>query len=161
VKSKIGIVVDDSRWRDILPDAVRVCRRAARSALAELRDEGQPVQLCVMLADDETVADLNKRFRGKRGPTNVLSFSGQISRTPASPNVSVTLSIGDIVLAFETVVREAQRDGKTISAHVSHLVVHGVLHLLGHDHTRQADASRMESLEVTVLARLGVGNPYA
>jgi probable rRNA maturation factor len=161
VKSKIGIVVDDSRWRDVLPDAIRVCRRAASSALADIRDEGGPVELCVMLSDDVTVADLNERFRGKRGPTNVLSFPVRSPLAPERGGERETRMIGDIVLAVETVVREARRDGKTVSAHVAHLVVHGVLHLLGHDHARDADAARMEALEVAVLARLGVGDPYA
>jgi probable rRNA maturation factor len=160
VKSKIGIVVDDSRWRDMVPDVARVCRRAARSALAGGRDEGRPVELCVMLADDATVADLNRRFRGKRGSTNVLSFPDRTPRMTGSGDDRAAISIGDIVLAFETVVREARRDGKTVSDHVAHLVVHGVFHLLGHDHVKKDDAVRMEALEVTALARLGVENPY-
>jgi probable rRNA maturation factor len=158
VKSTIAIVVDDPRWRESVPDAVRLCRRAARSALAGMAD--RPVALCVLLADDAKVADLNRRFRGKRGPTNVLSFPAGSSVGIDSSGPAAT-SLGDIALAYETVAREAARDGKTVSAHLAHLVVHGVLHLLGHDHVRAADATRMESLETSVLARLGVADPYA
>ncbi len=166
MKSRIAIVVDDSRWRDRVPDVARVCRRAARSALGGVPDPGRPVELCVMLADDATVAGLNRRFRGRRGPTNVLSFPDRTPHPPRKPRScaaceeGAAMSIGDIALAFETVVREARRDGKTVPDHVAHLVVHGVLHLLGHDHMKKADAAGMEALEVAALARLGVENPY-
>lgn len=103
-----------------------------------------------MLADDAALRALNARWRQQDKPTNVLSF-------PAGDSVL----LGDVVLAFETVRREASEQGKSLADHMSHLVVHGVLHLLGHDHERPRDADVMESLERQVLAGLGIADPYA
>lgn len=158
MKSKVAIVVDDPRWRTVAPDVARLCRRAARSALAAM-ERDRPFELCILLADDTRVAGLNRQFRGKTGPTNVLSFPAGSSAAGVSDETATPL--GDIALAYDTVAREAVRDGKALADHLAHLVVHGVLHLLGHDHVRAADATRMESLETSVLARLGVADPYA
>lgn len=158
----IGVVIDDPRWRRGLADPARVCRRAARSALASAFGETRPVELCVRLADDGVVAELNDRFRGRRGPTNVLSFpQHEPDVLQAMDDHGAALMLGDVVLAYETVAREATRDGKALADHLAHLVVHGVLHLLGLDHVRDADAARMEAMEVSALARLGIGDPYA
>jgi probable rRNA maturation factor len=163
VTPSVGVVVDDPRWRSRLPDVARICRRAARSALAgtALRS-ARSVELCVRLADDDVVAELNGRFRGKRAPTNVLSFpQHQGGALRALEEGSGLFMLGDVVLGYETVAREAARDGKPLADHVAHLVVHGVLHLLGLDHVSDAAAARMEAFEVSALARLGVGDPYA
>ena len=105
-----------------------------------------------MLTDDETLADLNARFLGKTGPTNVLSFPA-----PANPEGH----LGDIALAYGVCAREAAAQGKTLAQHLSHLTVHGVLHLLGYDHLSDGEAEAMEALERTVLEALGVPDPYA
>lgn len=102
----------------------------------------------VVLADDDTVRDLNRTFRGSDKPTNVLSFKGE------------GRELGDVVLAYETVKREAKEQGKSFASHTAHLVVHGCLHLLGHDHERERDARKMETLETAILARLGFPDPY-
>ena len=104
-------------------------------------------EMTVVLADDAFVKNLNRDFRGKNKPTNVLSFPGDGH-------------LGDIVLAFETIERQAKEQNKTFKAHVQHLLVHGTLHLLGHDHMEEAEAEKMESLEIKILKELGVANPY-
>ena len=104
--------------------------------------------LCIVLADDSLQRRLNREFRGRDKSTNVLSFDG-------APG-----ALGDVVLALETIAAEAEAQGKTLAAHVTHLVVHGVLHLMGHDHERPGQARRMERLEIEILARLGIADPY-
>jgi probable rRNA maturation factor len=145
-----AVVVLDRAWRRSLPGAERLVRRAACAAYAGARRKGR-ASLVVALADDRCVQSLNARDRKKDRPTNVLSYpSGERG------------SLGDIVLARQTVWREARAQGKTAADHLSHLVVHGTLHLLGYDHeTGEVDARRMEALERRVLAKLGVADPYS
>jgi probable rRNA maturation factor len=110
----------------------------------------------VVLTDNRTSRRLNRTWRGKDKPTNVLSFP---AGGEAGPRDAPRL-LGDVVLAGGVVAAEAEAQGKRLSAHLTHLVVHGVLHLLGHDHERDRDAERMEALEIRILRRLGVANPY-
>ena len=139
------VVVLDPAWRRALPGAERLVRKAARAAIGAKRKS-----LTVALADDKRVRILNARDRKKDKPTNVLSYpSGEKS------------FLGDVVLARQTVWREAREQKKTPADHLVHLVVHGTLHLLGHDHeTSDADADRMEALERRILKRLGIADPY-
>jgi probable rRNA maturation factor len=143
------VVVVDATWRDVLPGVERLVRRAARAAVTGARRGGR-LSLTVALADDKRVRALNARDRGKDKPTNVLSYpSGERA------------FLGDVVLARQTVWREAKAQNKSPAEHVCHLVVHGTLHLLGYDHeTGDADAERMEALERRILARLGIADPY-
>ena len=104
--------------------------------------------VCLVLADDALQRRLNREFRGRDKSTNVLSFDG----APAA--------LGDVVLALETIAAEAEAQGKPLADHVAHLVVHGVLHLLGYDHETQGQARSMERLEIEILAGLGIGDPY-
>ena len=144
-----AVVVLDAVWLEALPGAERLVRRAARAAVTGARRGGRK-SLTVALADDKRVRVLNARDRKKNKPTNVLSYpSGE-------PGF-----LGDVVLARQTVWREARVQHKTPADHVSHLVVHGTLHLLGYDHeTGNADAERMEALERRILKRLGIADPY-
>jgi probable rRNA maturation factor len=144
-----AVVVLDAAWLEALPGAERLVRRAARAAVTGARRGGRK-SLTVALADDKRVRVLNARDRKKNKPTNVLSYpSGE-------PGL-----LGDVVLARQTVWREARAQHKTPADHVSHLVVHGTLHLLGYDHeTGNADAGRMEALERRILKRLGIADPY-
>jgi probable rRNA maturation factor len=144
-------------WRRKLPDATRRAAAAARAALAGAGTApGGPGELSIVLADDALLRALNKEWRGVDKPTNVLAFPAPAPEAaPGAP-----LLLGDVVLAFETVAREALEQDKALADHLAHLVVHGVLHLLGFDHQAAADARRMEALEIAVLARLGVADPY-
>ncbi len=136
-----------------LPELPKVTavRRWVRAALDGAEARGS---LAVRIVDEAESAALNLRWRGKNGPTNVLSF-------PATPPPGVDFhELGDIVICAPVVAREAARQGKPVEAHWSHMVVHGVLHLLGFDHQRENDAMRMETLEKEILAGLGFPDPY-
>jgi probable rRNA maturation factor len=116
-----------------------------------------------VLSDDDTVRQLNREWRGQDKPTNVLSFPAQELRPGGplpQPPLGAPLLLGDVVLAAETVAAEASAQGKRVADHLSHLVVHGVLHLLGFDHEAEADAVLMERREVAILAGLGIADPY-
>lgn len=125
-----------------------------RWALAALRDERAEAELTVRIVDEDESRTLNRDYRGKDTPTNVLSFPFE-----APPGVPTTL-LGDLVICAPVVAAEAAEQGKPLTAHWAHMVVHGVLHLLGYDHIDDADAEIMEGLEVEILAGLGVPNPY-
>ena len=143
----IEVEIDDTAWLTALPEAEALVVRAATSTLAG-RAGGDIV---VLLTGDATLRDLNARFLGKDKPTNVLSF-------PAGEGVNGHL--GDIALAYGVCAGEAEDQGKPLAHHLSHLVCHGVLHLLGYDHMSDADAGVMEDLERGVLAGLGIPDPY-
>ncbi|HSI01359.1 MAG TPA: rRNA maturation RNase YbeY [Reyranella sp.] len=145
-RPKVDVVLLDAAWAKALPGAERLVRKAARAALGRRTRSS----LTIALADDRRVRALNKRDRGKDKPTNVLSYpSGGRS------------FLGDIVLARQTVRREAREQKKSPADHLAHLVVHGTLHLLGHDHeTGDAAAERMEALERRILGKLGIADPY-
>jgi probable rRNA maturation factor len=128
----------------------------ARALDAAAEQENVEGVVSVLLGDDAAIAGMNKEFRGKEGPTNVLSFP---PATPDPPGRSRFL--GDIAMAAETIVKEARIQSKSFDHHAAHLVVHGFLHLLGYDHGNEADASRMEKREIEILRSIGIGDPYA
>lgn len=160
--SAVSVDIIVSREAGAWPEEAEwLAERAALAALvAALPADHGPAELSVVLADDPLVQGLNRDYRGKDKPTNVLSFPLSGDDGPlAEPGVPILL--GDVVLAWETLTREAAEQGKPLADHLTHLVAHGVLHLLGHDHETDAEAEAMERLEVAVLARLGVPDPYA
>lgn len=146
---EIGVRVDHEAWGPALDAAPEpfVCKILGAAARAEKAEGGVEI----LLSDDEGVRALNAQWRGKDMPTNVLSF-------PAPAGAGY---LGDIVLAFETVEREARAQDKSFAAHTAHLLVHGLLHLLGYDHEADDEAENMEARERTILAALGYGDPYA
>ncbi|MDD3444006.1 MAG: rRNA maturation RNase YbeY [Zavarzinia sp.] len=141
--------------------AASAALRAGRDRCAVLDGADGPVEIDICLADDEAVRLLNRDWRGKDKPTNVLSFPGLEGALAASLPAEAPRPLGDIVLAFETCAREAAEQGKPFAHHVQHLVVHGVLHLLGLDHETEAEAEDMEALETRILSTLGLPDPYA
>jgi probable rRNA maturation factor len=153
---RVAVLVTAPEWRRRLRGAGAVARRAARATLSAARTRGG-VELAVVLADNRTSRRLNRTWRGKDRPTNVLSFAlDDGSRV----RKGVPRLLGDVVIAGGVTAAEADAQGKTLTAHLAHLVVHGVLHLLGHDHERDAEAQRMEALEVRILRGLGIADPY-
>ncbi|HEX3972436.1 MAG TPA: rRNA maturation RNase YbeY [Stellaceae bacterium] len=154
-----GIAIDlsiaSAAWKRALPTAASIARKAAVAALAQSGKKIGAAELSLVLADDATVQELNARWRGKDAPTNVLAFA---SDEPAAKGQPVLL--GDVVLAYQTVAREAKEQKKRLADHLRHLVIHGVLHLLGYDHIKPTPAKRMEALETRILASLGVSDPY-
>lgn len=144
----------------------QLARKAAEAAIAqsaypELGSSDRMVELSVTLTGDEQVLALNAKWRGKDKPTNVLSFPMADERDLSRADIYTgELLLGDIVLARGVCEREAAEKGIRIEAHATHLIVHGMLHLLGYDHECEADAADMEPLEIRALERLGIANPY-
>ena len=161
----IAVELAAEAWRQAVPDVedfvskVGAMALGAGSAATSLADQVARMEVSVLLTDDATVHGLNRQYRGQDKPTNVLSFAALDASPP--PPAYGPLLLGDVVIAYETTAAEAARDGKTIPQHLSHLVVHGVLHLLGHEHENDAEAEAMEALETALLATLGIADPYA
>jgi probable rRNA maturation factor len=151
---KVSIEVEDSAWA-ALPGLEELARNAVQAALAgaDVSDS----ETVVLFTDDIAMAGLNAEWRGRNSPTNVLSF-------PAPPDMTIPEGelrpLGDIVLASGVVAREAREQGKSLRDHTAHLIVHGVLHLVGHDHVDETQAAEMERLETDILKGLGVPDPY-
>lgn len=148
---EVDVVEDDGDWSAV-PDAQALIERAAAAIAKEMVGAAKSGTIAVALSSDASVEVLNGQFRGKSKPTNVLSF-------PAGEGAPDGF-IGDVILASETVRREAAAQGVPFDHHVQHLVVHGILHLLGYDHIAADDAERMEALEISILSKLGIANPY-
>ncbi len=162
----VDVVIEDARWQNFGLQAI--AERSVRATLAVMDLAQVGFTVCVMGCDDDRIAALNGSFRSNDRPTNVLSWpaadiargTGEVPErlVPGTPDDPVEL--GDIALAFETCMAEATGQEKPAEDHVSHLIVHGLLHLLGYDHQDDADAAMMEALEVRVLAPLGISDPY-
>ncbi len=157
---RVEIVFQDKRWKEL--GLNKLAKPAARAVLEEL-GLGRH-QVSVLACDDARISGLNRQFRGKTQATNVLSWPAWNLSTSAAggqPDRPQTREpLGDIAIAWETCAREAADQGKSLPDHVSHLMVHAMLHLLGYDHVRSRDAKLMEGLEVKILAGLGVTDPY-
>jgi len=140
-----------------MPEIAPRLRRAAAAALGAAGPECA-TELAVVLTDDAQQRALNAQWRGEDKPTNVLAFPAAMDADDLPPDTN--LPLGDVVLALETVAREAELQGKSLVDHAAHLTIHGVLHLLGHEHDRPQAAARMETLETALLASLGIADPY-
>jgi len=150
----------ETDWTALADRAVRAA--LAQTAHGDLVESPAAVELSVKLADDEEVRQLNAAYRGKDKPTNVLSFpmvqADLIETIDIGDDGEVLL--GDIILAHETCAREADLRGVSLVDHATHLIVHGTLHVVGHDHENDAEAEAMEALEIRALATLGIADPY-
>lgn len=163
----VDIVIEDARWEAF--GLAALAESAARAALIGLRLDPERFEISLMACDDTRIAVLNADFRGKPVATNVLSWPSEersaavegedpvlpLQRVPGAPE-----GLGDIAISWDTCAAEAAAAGKPMAAHVAHLIVHGVLHLLGYDHINDADAALMEAHEVRILATLGISDPY-
>jgi probable rRNA maturation factor len=157
IAADISIDIADARWNYAAPGGVEpLVLDAVRAALAA-HGPNAPVEIGLRLTNDEEIQVLNRDWRGMDKPTNVLSFAlDEEINAPGAP-----MPLGDVVIAYDTCVREASDEDKTLADHLRHLVVHGTLHLLGFDHEDAREADIMEDAERRILAKLGVSDPYA
>jgi probable rRNA maturation factor len=156
VDLELDLAVEGGAWPE--PAGLEeLAHRAMTAALATASDApADPVEISVLLTDDAAIRELNRHWRGQDKPTNVLSFTAP-EPPPGAPGRRL---LGDVALAYETVLREAEAENKRFEDHLAHLLVHGALHLLGYDHELEAQAEIMEALEVKALATLGIADPY-
>ena len=162
----IDILIEDPRWDAMSLETISAAALGAVCAHAGLDPDA--VEVSILACDDARMAELNSDFRDKPKPTNVLSWpsedlapaeAGGLPHPPRPDPVGV-FSLGDVAIAFETCEREAQSLNKPVTDHVTHLIVHGILHLLGYDHIRDPDATLMQTIETDILGKLGVNDPY-
>jgi probable rRNA maturation factor len=157
---EIAVSVHDTAWLDALGNLEQQARRAVSAVLRHLDAGPAPLEISLVFTDDAEQRGLNRDYRHKDSATNVLSFPNMDDAEMAAPDGLPRL-LGDVVLARETIAREAEAQGKGLADHTIHLLVHGTLHLLGYDHLEAAAAAEMEALEVEILAGLGIADPYA
>ncbi|MBW4710340.1 rRNA maturation RNase YbeY [Roseobacter sp. YSTF-M11] len=162
----LDVLIDIPEWQEIALDALAM--RAIATTLEHLALPVERAELSLLACDDARIAELNAEFRGKEGATNVLSWpavdlaadtAGEMPAAP-TPNFDGSLELGDIAIAFETCAREAAELGKPLDDHATHLIVHGLLHLLGYDHIRDPDATLMQAMETEILGKMGLDDPY-
>ena len=163
----VDTLIEDARW-DVVGLA-ELAEQAARVTLADLGLSEEGFEISLLGCSDARIAELNADFRGKPQPTNVLSWpsdergaerDGGVPDRPDPGAPGMPEELGDVAIAWETCEREAAEQGKPMRDHVTHLLVHGTLHLLGYDHVRPRDADLMEAAEVRILAQMGLANPY-
>ena len=161
MKNTVAVKIVDNRWFKELPAIEELCAVVVSGTLANVPQIASLIEVSVLLTQNKAVKQLNRHYRGLNTATNVLSFpllEGPLSDVDA--DTRIPLILGDVVLAFETVRSEANSQHKRFADHVSHLLVHGILHLLGYEHIDPNEAETMEQLEETVLEGLGIRNPY-
>ena len=158
---QVAINIEDDAWQGITADIEQACQAVLAESWQLLENQGidlPPVAwVSVQLAGDDRLHQLNRDFRGKDKPTNVLSFP---SAAQPQGQGDAPAPLGDLALSVQTVQCEATDQGKPVDQHLAHLLMHGLLHLLGYDHENDADAAVMERLEIDMLAAMQIPNPY-
>ena len=159
----VDIVIEDARWKSL--DLTQIANQAFLETLFLLDLKPKSFACCVLACDNKKIKQLNNKFRGKNSPTNVLSFPASSENYEVKSTLTLTeaynpLELGDIAIAFEICKKEANESQVKFEHHVYHLIIHSVLHLLGFDHEEEKNASKMEKIEVQVLTKLGISNPY-
>lgn len=151
----LDLRIDDAGWHRV-DDCKTLVSKSLKTALESAGEDRTSVSATVILADNKAVQELNSHWRSKNKPTNILSFPApQDERDEAGGDY-----LGDMILAFDVVAREAATQRKPLATHLCHLIIHGTLHLLGFDHVEDSDAQQMEQLEKTAMAKLGYRDPY-
>ncbi len=153
MSDQIDISIEADAWGE--HDLVMLAQKAL-DAVREAQKLPKNLELSILACDDNRIASLNTEFRGKAKPTNVLSWPNAIP-----PQLDQDPFLGDIAIAFETCAREAKEQGKPLTDHLTHLLLHAILHLLGFDHETDAEAEQMETLETKILAKMGIDDPYS
>ncbi|MCP4395322.1 MAG: rRNA maturation RNase YbeY [Alphaproteobacteria bacterium] len=163
----IYISIDDNGWLTALPDYEELCEKIVHACLAACEDDLTSYdnsEVSILLTNDTHIQELNRDYRGKDKPTNVLSFASlddeENTEVTNLENSDSPLILGDIIIALETTKNEATEQSKTLENHFCHLIAHGSLHLLGYDHMNDEEAEKMEKLETEILTEFGIGNPY-
>lgn len=164
----VDVVIEDDRW-----DAHNlgiIAQKCLKAVLDKLQVPIGPYEICLLACNDIRIAHLNKDFRGKDAPTNVLSWpnfeintenAGKIPVEPQEMQLpDEPIGLGDIALAYETVLKETHEGSIELNDHITHLILHGILHLFGYDHETDIDAEIMETIEIEIMVSMGLGNPY-
>jgi probable rRNA maturation factor len=164
---EIDVSISDPAWEDSCDDCEAIVTKAIEAVFQhspvakKLIAENILPEVSVVLANDDLVHTLNRDYRDKDKTTNILSFAMLDTDDGwQSPKHAGPCALGDLILAYETVKREAEEEKKTFNSHLTHLVIHGTLHLLGYDHIQDDDAEIMETLEIQILSGFNIGNPY-
>lgn len=163
MRNLVDVIISDQRWTDTTDedDWPSIAEKAIQASLDTLNWE-KPVELSLTLTNDAHIQELNRAYRHKNAPTNSLSFPLFENFEFFSPKKrnNEPLLLGDILLSFDTIKKEAEEQKKEFLHHATHLIIHGFLHLLGYDHQIEEEAKKMESLEINILHELTIGNPY-
>ena len=169
MRSPVDLILEDEEWLTDLPDLAEVAATGARMALELFDIAPGNVEIAVLACGDQKIKALNGSFRDKPHATNVLSWpaldlsarrSGEVPDPPPDIAAGTVLSLGDVAIARQTCVQEAESGGIPLKTHVTHLILHSVLHLLGYDHQTEQDAELMEGLESRAMLAAGLPNPY-
>lgn len=162
----LDITIEDARWQQAGLEPL--AEEAVAAVLAHFGLDAEMCEISLLGCDDAEIAGLNAEFREKPVPTNVLSWPAEEraadtdggTPVPPEPDFTGEIPLGDIAISYDTCAREASEAGRTLADHARHLIVHGTLHLLGYDHIRDRDAALMEGIEVLILGKMGIANPY-
>ena len=159
----VDVVIEDARWKTL--ELKQIANQAFFETLFLLDLQPKRFACCILACDNKQIKGLNNKFRGKNYPTNVLSFPARLENYEVKSTFTPTEAnnpreLGDIAIAFEICKKEATESKVKFEHHVYHLIIHSVLHLLGFDHEEEKNASKMEKIEVQVLAKLGISDPY-